>query len=85
MEYTLQSQDFEREAIGTQITFHNIQVVGKIGTKPTLMIQSNHLDLQLRLELSLQPCPAGYYREEPNIYKCLMCPSGITSVDEELI
>ena len=75
--YNLLSQDYEREAKENEITFHNIQVVGKIGTTTTLLIKTNSLNLELRLEILLQPCPAGYYRDEQNIYKCEMCPSGM--------
>lgn len=76
LQHQLQSQDFEREITEPNTTFNNIQVSGKIGTTSTIVFISSSLDLRLELKLNLTPCPPGYYRQESDIYKCLMCPSG---------
>jgi predicted outer membrane repeat protein len=75
-QFQLSSLEYEREVIPEELEFYDIRITGPIGKTAIITFQTSSFELKKDVYVTLLPCPAGYYREEPDIFRCLPCPIG---------
>lgn len=84
-EFQLSSLEFEREVIPDELEFLDVRLSGPIGKTGIIHFITTKFELELLVYVTLLPCPAGWYRDEPEIYKCLPCPIGTKNIQQTIL